>query len=147
MVCYARPASRMAALVLVVLLVFGRPVGHFFDDAALIVAIAVAVGGAALLAAVAFTVFLSTRQRRAVTGGCVSCQFRCQHAMTEQPRLVASTISQRDPGAPRWPDRPAYRSGPPAPGPRPVAGSRAVMRSRPGSADQARRRERTGAGV
>jgi hypothetical protein len=126
MVCYARPASRMAALVLVVLLVFGRSVGHFFDNAALIIAIAVAVGGAALLAAVAFTVFLSTRQRRAVTGGCVNCQFRCQHAMTEQPRrlLVASTISQRDPDAPRWPDRPVV-----------------------GSADQARRRERTGAGV
>jgi hypothetical protein len=130
MVCYARPASRMAALLLVVFLVFGRSVGHFFDSAALTVAIAVAVGVAALLAAVAFTVFLSTRQRRAVAGGCVSCQFRCQHAMTEQPRqvLVATTIARRDPEAPRWPDRPAYRSGTPAPLP-------------------AGRRERAGAGV
>jgi hypothetical protein len=27
-------------------------------------------------------VFMSVRRRRAVAGGCVSCQFRCQHAMT-----------------------------------------------------------------
>ena len=40
MVCYARPASRMAAVVLVLLLVFGRHVGHFFDAAALALAAA-----------------------------------------------------------------------------------------------------------
>jgi hypothetical protein len=88
MVCYARPAIRMAALVLVAFLVFERPVGHFFDAAALVVAIAVAVAVAAALAAVAFTVFLSTRRRRARAGGCVSCTLRCQHAMTEGPRRL-----------------------------------------------------------
>ena len=133
MVCYARPAGRMAAVVLVVLLVFGRHVGHFFDAAALTVAITVAAGGAAVAAVVAFAAFLSIRRRRAAAGGCVSCQFRCQHAMTEQPRrlLLVSTV-ERGPvaprggpvagasgaaaardglAAPRWPDRPAYRSG------------------------------------
>jgi hypothetical protein len=121
----------MAAVVLVVLLVFGRHVGHFFDAAALTVAITVAAGGAAVAAAVAFAAFGSIRRRRAAAGGCVSCQLRCQHAMTEQPRrlLVVSTAerhpvaarggaAERDAGAargglaaPRWPDRPAYRSG------------------------------------
>jgi hypothetical protein len=71
----------------------------------------------------------------------VSCQLRCQHAMTEQPRrlLLVSTVdrgaaggSRRPdraagaagpaapaaPAAPRWPDRPAIRSGVAA---RPVA--------------------------
>jgi hypothetical protein len=116
----------MVAVVLVVLLVFGRHVGHFFDAAALTVAITVAAGGAAVAAAVAFAAFLSIRRRRAAAGGCVSCQFRCQHAMTEQPRrrLVVSTVergpvparsgapvARGGPVAPRWPDRPAYRSG------------------------------------
>jgi hypothetical protein len=146
MVCYARPAIRMAAVVLVVILVFGRPVGHFFDAAALIAAIAVAVGGAAVAAAVAFAAFGSVRRRRAVTGGCVNCQFRCQHAMTEQPRrrLVVSTVDraeaagasagQRGEAAPRWPDRPAYRSGPVAVAvPRPRVASRpAAQRERAG---------------
>src|SRR5580692_11349279 len=138
MVCYARPASRMAALLLVVFLVFGRSAGHFLDSAALFVAIAVAVAIAAVAAAVAFTMFLSVRRRRAAAGGCVSCQLRCQHAMTEQPRrlLLVSTVDRgaagdgsrgsdwsaapaapagpagpAAPAAPRWPDRPAIRSG------------------------------------
>ena len=96
MVCYARPASRMAALLLVLFLVFGRSAAHFFDAAALMVAIAVAVGGAAVAAAVAFAVFRSVQRRRAAAGGCVSCQLRCQHAMTDQPRrlLMVSTVDR-----------------------------------------------------
>jgi len=138
MVCYARPAGRMAAIILLVFLVFSRPISHYFNTAALVVAIAVAIAVAAALAAVAFGVFLAVRRRRAAAGGCVSCQLRCQHAMTEQPRrlLMVSTVDRgtdrapvvaRNPGAarlpvsavdhgasgPRWPDRPAHRTGPP----------------------------------
>jgi len=114
-VCYARPALRMAALILVILLVFARPAGHFLGNAALIAAIAAA---AAVAAATAVTLafFLSVRRRRAVTGGCVHCRFRCQHAMTEQSRLLvlrsgagSGTGSGRAAG-PQWPDFPAYRS-------------------------------------
>ncbi len=136
MVCYARPAGRMAAIILLVFLVFSRPVSHYFNTAALVVAITVAIAVAAALAAAAFGVFLAVRRRRAAAGGCVSCQLRCQHAMTEQPRrlLMVSTVdrgadrapacnpaaarllpvSAVDHGAsgPRWPDRPAHRSGP-----------------------------------
>src|SRR5580704_11516048 len=129
MVCYARPAFRMAALLLVVFLAFGRSAGHFLASTALIVGIATAVAVAAVAAAVAFTMFLSVRRRRAAAGGCVSCQLRCQHAMTEQPRrlLLVSTVDRgaagdgsrgsdwsaasAAPAAPRWPDRPAIRSG------------------------------------
>jgi len=141
MVCYARPAFRMAALLLVAFLVFGRSAEHFLNSAALFVAIAVAVAVAAVAAAVAFTTFLAVRQRRAVTGGCVSCQLRCQHAMTEQPRrlLLVSTVDRGTPGTsrpsdrpagPRWPDRPAIRSALPL---RSVA-AREGERERAGSA-------------
>lgn len=153
MVCYARPAGRMAALLLVVFLVFGRSVGHFLDATALVVAIAISVGVAAVAAAVAFAVFGSVRQRRAAAGGCVGCQFSCQHAMTEQqPRrvLVASTISQRPPDAPRWPDRPAYRSSSAVVAPRSVLAPRpgAVTGPIPGPAVRAAgRRERAGSAV
>jgi len=142
MVCYARPASRMAAIILLIFLVFSRSVSHYFGTAALVVAITVAIAVAAALAAVAFGVFLAVRRRRAAAGGCVSCQLRCQHAMTEQPRrlLMVSTVDRgadRAPAAtrtptaarlpvsavdngasgPRWPDRPAYRTGPLVPRP------------------------------
>jgi hypothetical protein len=111
MVCYARTAGRVAAIILVVFLLFGGSVRHFLDTAALMVAIAVVSAGAAIGAAFALAAFLSTRRRRAAAGGCVSCQFRCQHAMTEQPqrlRLVSSA-DHRSAG-PRWPDRPIHRA-------------------------------------
>lgn len=96
MVCYARPASRFAVLVIVALLVFLRPVSHFFDTAALALAIAAATGGAAVASALVFAAFMNTRRRRAAAGGCVTCQFQCQHAMTERSRrLVLVTSSDR----------------------------------------------------
>ena len=176
MVCYARPASRLAAIVLVAWLVFAVPVSHFFDTAVLVTAVAVATVGAAVAAALAFATFMSVRRRRAAAGGCVSCQFRCQHAMTGPamtglPRRLwlVSTADRRPahpsapghpgtaPGrsvpillsipavrsaapadaeswglaAPRWPDRPALRTG-------------QVSRRVPGPGAHVPRRERAG---
>jgi hypothetical protein len=115
MVCYARPAGRFAAFLIVALLVFGRPVSHFLDTAAVLVAILAATGGAAIAAALVFTAFASTRRRRAAGGGCVSCQFRCQHAMTGAPRRLwlVTTAQRQEPG----PARPARRPASGSPGP------------------------------
>jgi hypothetical protein len=115
MVCYARPAIRMAALVLVVLLIFARSgahffPGHFFGTAALMVAVTAAAGGAAVAAALTFAAVGSIRRRHAAAGRCVHCQFRCQQAMTGPPRrrpVVRATRAEA--ATPRWPDRPAYR--------------------------------------
>ena len=145
MVCYARPATRLAVIVIVALLVFGRPLGHFFDTAAVMAAITVATLVAAVAAALVFAAFLSTRRRRAAAGGCVSCQFRCQHAMTEPSRTgrsrrlwLVSTADRREPAPaqlrpgperpgvpgrpvpvflpePRWPDRPLHHASPARP--------------------------------
>ena len=144
MVCYARPASLLAAIVAVAWLVFARPASHFFGTAVLagaLTATAVTVTAGTL----AFAAFMSIRHRRAAAGGCVNCRFRCQHAMigaegARPGRLWLVTIADRretgdqQPGrhpgplparsapvwlpmpevratAPRWPDRPAYRTG------------------------------------
>ena len=82
MVCYARPASLLAAIVAVAWLVFSGPVSHFFSTAAVMMAVMVATAGAAVAAALVFATFMSTRRRRAAAGGCVNCRFQCQHAMT-----------------------------------------------------------------
>jgi hypothetical protein len=96
MVCYARPASWLVAIVFVAWLVFAAPVSHFFDTAALAMAVTAATVGAAVAAALVVAIFMSTRRRRAAAGGCVSCQFRCQHAMAEPaPRLRLVTIADR----------------------------------------------------
>ena len=115
MVCYARPAIRMGAVVLVVLLILGRAgahllPGHFLGTAALMAGVAVAAGGAAVAATIAFATFRSIRRRRAVAGGCVHCQFRCQHAMVEPGRRPAVPGAATGTTPPRWPDRPAHRA-------------------------------------
>jgi hypothetical protein len=112
MVCYARPASRLAAIVLVAWLLFAGRVSHYFDNAALVMTVTVGTAGAAVAAALAFATFMSVRRRRAAAGGCVSCQFRCQHAMTEPPRRLwlVTTADRRPPGA----DRPATAPGHPS---------------------------------
>jgi hypothetical protein len=135
MVCYARPASLLAAIVAVAWLVFGGPVSHFFSTAAVMVAVLVATASAAVAAVVAFGTFMSTRRRRAGAGGCVSCRFQCQHAMTGQRLWLMTTADRREPAGPgqavtgrqaplsvrsgpvflpmpevpRWPDRPLHR--------------------------------------
>jgi hypothetical protein len=86
MVCYARPASLLAAIVAVAWLVFSGPVSHFFSTAAVMVAVMVATAGAAVAVALVFATLMSTRRRRAGAGGCVNCRFRCQHAMTGHSR-------------------------------------------------------------
>ena len=135
MVCYARPASLLAAIVAVAWLVFSGPVSHFFSTAAVLVAVLVATASAAVAAALVFATFMSTRRRRARAGGCVSCRFQCQHAMTGQRLWLVTTADRREPAGPgqavtgrqapvpvrsvpvflpmpevpRWPDRPLHR--------------------------------------
>ena len=135
MVCYARPASLLAAIVAVAWLVFGGPVSHFFSTAAVMVAVVVATATAAVAAVLVFATLMSTRHRRAGGGGCVNCQFRCQHAMTGQRLWLVTTADRGEPAGPgpavtacqapvparsvpvflpvpevpRWPDRPLHR--------------------------------------
>jgi hypothetical protein len=135
MVCYARPASLLAAIVAVAWLVFSGPVSHFFSTAAVLVAVLVATASAAVAAALVFATFMSTRRRRAGAGGCVNCRFQCQHAMTGQRLWLVTTADRRQPAGPgravtgrqapvpvrsvpvflpmpevpRWPDRPLHR--------------------------------------
>jgi hypothetical protein len=120
MVCYARPASRLAVIVLIAWLAFAMPVRHYFDHAALVMAVTVATAGAVVAAALAFVIFMSVRRRRAAAGGCVSCQFRCQHAMTGPGRRLwlVTTVDRRPPGpgADHRPSGPAARRPAAAPG-------------------------------
>ena len=171
MVCYARPASWLAAIAVIAFVILGRPVGHFLDTAAVAVALMVVIAGAAVATALVLAAFMSTRRRRAAAGGCVSCQFRCQHAMTERGRRMwlVTPVDRREtapaqpgpgpaaPGSrpapvflpvpsvasatPRWPDRPAHRQSPARQSP-----ARQCPSARPGSAQRSVARERERAG-
>jgi hypothetical protein len=124
LVCYARPASLLVGIVVVAWVVFARPASHFFSTAAVAAAVLTAAAVAATAAALAFAAFMSVRHRRAAAGGCVNCRFRCQHAMTgyQAPGGRPGPLPARSAPvllpmpevralAPRWPDRPIYRTG------------------------------------
>jgi hypothetical protein len=135
MVCYARPAGCFAAIVAVAWLVFAGPVSHLFGHAATLVAVIAATLGTAVAAALAFAIFMATRRHRAANGGCVTCRFQCQHAMTEQaagpvpharergaaatrsvpvllpvPTVRVAATHGASAAAPRWPDQPLHRA-------------------------------------
>ena len=80
MVCYARPASLLAAIVAVAWLVFSGPVSHFFSTAAVLVAVLVA-----------------TDPGQAVTGRQAPVPVRSVPVFLPMPEV------------PRWPDRPLHR--------------------------------------
>ena len=119
MVCYARPASWLAAIAVIAFVILGRPVGHFLETAAVAVALTVVIAGAAVATALVLAAVMSTRRRRAAAGGCVSCQFRCQHAMTESSRRswLVTTADRRTPTPPVFLPMPSVR--PIRPGTRP----------------------------
>ena len=100
MVCYARPASRLVAIIFVAWLVFEVPARYFLGTAALATTVLAAAAVAAVVAAVAVATFTSVKRRRAAAGGCVSCQFRCQQAMTEPARRLrlVTTADRSAPG-------------------------------------------------
>lgn len=128
MVCYARPAGCFAAIVAVAWLVFAGPVSHLFGHAATVVAVIAATLGTAVAAVLAFAIFAATRRHRAASGGCVTCRFQCQHAMTEETSGPAARARERGlaatrsvpvllpmpavrvaaTSAPHWPDRPIH---------------------------------------
>src|SRR5947208_16876523 len=104
MVCYARPATWLAAILTVAWLVFSRPVSRFIRTAAAMVAVIAATAGAAVIAALVFATLMSTRRRRAGAGGCVNCRFQCQHAMTGHSGgrglWLVTTADRREPAEP-----------------------------------------------
>lgn len=140
MVCYARPAGRLAVLLVVAWLVFSAPVSRFSGSAAIVVTVAAALAVAALAAVIVFTAFLSVRRRRAAAGGCVSCRFRCQHAMTERPGrfwlVTASDLRPRAAAGPGSPGGQGVMPGRSAPVLLPVPGVRSAATA-PATAEDA----------
>jgi hypothetical protein len=125
MVCYARRAAWIAILGIIILVMLGADETHLFNVVGLLITLAVVLGGAATGAALTVLALRSVQRRRAAEGACVTCRFRCQHAMTSprsqrmrlvshvdrgperQPVLVpVPRIPVRGHSGPQWPDRP-----------------------------------------
>jgi hypothetical protein len=125
----------MSVITLGAILVSGQAALHVLNVTALVVSASAVFGGSTLLAGVFYLSFRAVRRKRALAGGCVGCQFTCQHALTEFAGVPVSTrpwlVRTVDRGAPAvpavpaprtpvmlpmpsWPDRP-FMHAPPAP--------------------------------
>jgi hypothetical protein len=93
MVCYARRATWMSGITLGAIFVSGQAALHLLNVTALIVSTSAVLGGSTLLAGVFYLSFRAVRRKRALAGGCVGCQFTCQHAITEFASAPVSTRS------------------------------------------------------
>lgn len=123
MVCYARRAAWIAMLGIVVLVMLGADQTHLFNVVGLLVTLLIVLGGAATGAGLTVLALRSVQRKRAAAGACVTCRFRCQHAMVPTQRMwLISTadrpvprekvfvptprIPARDHAGPSWPERP-----------------------------------------
>jgi len=119
--CYVPRAGTILFIVVIGAIVLHGPVGHAAATVGIVTAI---LAGVALVAGLITGITLATRarqRRRAAAGGCVSCQFNCQQALTRQgfrpaarrPLLVGFYTMER--ARPEWPNEPmplsATRSG------------------------------------
>jgi hypothetical protein len=81
----------MSGITLGAIIVSGQAALHFLNVTALVVSTSAVLGGSTLLAGVFYLSFRAVRRKRALAGGCVGCQFTCQHALTEFAGIAAST--------------------------------------------------------
>jgi len=125
MVCYARRAAWIAILGIIVLVMLGADETHLFDVVGLLITLAIVFGGTIIGAGLTVLALRSVQRNRAAAGACVTCRFRCQHAMTPPPQrlwLISTAdrgaqqrekvfvpmprVPVRDHAGPQWPDRP-----------------------------------------
>jgi hypothetical protein len=95
MVCYARRAAWITILGIIVLVMLGADQTHLFNVVGLLLTLAIVLGGAITGAGLTVLAVRSVQRRRAATGACLTCQFRCQHALIPgQPQrmwLISTT--------------------------------------------------------
>ncbi len=111
MVCYAPSTGTLAAIGVGIYILWHKTIGHLFGlfgtvlEIVFILAVEVAVA--------IFLVWLtrSIRRRRAQSGACTTCRFRCQQALSARPNLLVNVVDRRvSPAA-----RPALTCHPAAP--------------------------------
>ncbi len=111
MVCYAPGTGTLAVIGVGIYVLWHKTIGHLLGLFGTVLEIAVILG--AEVGAAIFLVWLtrSIRRRRAQSGACTTCRFRCQQALSARPNLLVNVVDRRvQPAA-----RPALTCHPAAP--------------------------------
>jgi hypothetical protein len=111
MVCYAPSTGTLAVIGVGIYVLWHKTIGHLLGLFGTVLEIAVILGVEVGVAIFLVWLTRSIRRRRARSGACTTCRFRCQQALSARPNLLVNVVDRRVPAA----ARPALACHPAAP--------------------------------
>jgi hypothetical protein len=126
MVCYAPSTGTLAVIGVGIYVLWHKTIGHLLGLFGTVLEIVVILGVEVGVAIFLVWLTRSIRRRRAQSGACTTCRFRCQQALSARPNLLVNVVDRRVPAA----ARPALTCHPAAPL-LPVRATSAARRLRP----------------
>jgi hypothetical protein len=111
MVCYAPSTGTLAVIGVGIYVLWHKTIGHFLGLFGAVLEIAVILGAEVGAAILLVWLTRSIRRRRAQSGACTTCRFRCQQALSARPSLLVNVVDRRVPPT----ARPALTCHPAAP--------------------------------
>ena len=111
MVCYAPSTGTLAVIGVGIYVLWHRTIGHLLGLFGTVLEIALILSVEVVSAIALVWLTRSIRRRRAQSGACTTCRFRCQQALSARPNLLVNVVDRRvQPAA-----RPALTCHPAAP--------------------------------
>jgi hypothetical protein len=111
MVCYAPSTGTLAVIGVGIYVLWHKTIGHLLGLLGTVLEIVVILGVEVGVAIFLVWLTRSIRRRRAQSGACTTCRFRCQQALSARPNLLVNVVDRRVPPA----ARPALTCHPAAP--------------------------------
>ncbi|HEY2519771.1 MAG TPA: hypothetical protein VGJ19_06640 [Streptosporangiaceae bacterium] len=95
MVCYAPSTGTLAVIGVGIYVLWHKTIGHLLGMFGTVLEIAVILGAEVGAAIVLVWLTRSIRRRRARSGACTTCRFRCQQALSARPNLLVNVVDRR----------------------------------------------------
>ena len=111
MVCYAPSTGTLAVIGVGIYILWHKTIGHLFGLFGTVLEIVFILGVEVGVAIFLVWLTRSIRRRRAQSGACTTCRFRCQQALSARPNLLVNVVDRRVTPA----TRPALTCHPAAP--------------------------------
>jgi len=111
MVCYAPSTGTLAVIGVGIYILWHKTIGHLFGLFGTVLEIVFILGVEVGVAIFLVWLTRSIRRRRAQSGACTTCRFRCQQALSARPNLLVNVVDRRVPAV----SRPALTCHPAAP--------------------------------
>jgi hypothetical protein len=111
MVCYAPSTGTLAVIGVGIYILWHKTIGHLFGLFGTVLEIVFILGVEVGVAIFLVWLTRSIRRRRAQSGACTTCRFRCQQALSARPNLLVNVVDRRVPAT----SRPALTCHPAAP--------------------------------